>query len=56
MNAEIVKAVNAPGTREKLFALGNEPASSSPEQFGELIAREFQEYGKLVKLTGAKVD
>ena len=56
MNAEIVKAVNAPGTREKLFALGNDPASSSPEQFGELIAREFQEYGKLVKLTGAKVD
>ncbi len=56
MNAEIVKAVNAPGTREKLFALGVEPATSSPEQFGELIAREIREYGKLVKLTGAKVD
>lgn len=56
MNAEIVKAVNAAGTREKLFALGVEPASSSPEQFGELIAREFQEYGKLVKLTGIKVN
>ncbi len=56
MNAEIVKAVNAPGTREKLFALGAESASSSPEQFGELIANELQEYGKLVKLTGIKVD
>ncbi len=56
MNAEIVKAVNAAGTREKLFALGVEPASSSPEQFGELIARELQEYGKLVKLTGIKVN
>jgi tripartite-type tricarboxylate transporter receptor subunit TctC len=56
MNSEIVKAVNAPGTREKLFALGIEPATSSPEQFGELIAKELQEYGKLVKLTGVKVE
>jgi tripartite-type tricarboxylate transporter receptor subunit TctC len=54
MNAEIVKAVNAPGTREKLFALGVEPASSSPEQFGQLIAKELDDYKKLVKLTGIK--
>jgi tripartite-type tricarboxylate transporter receptor subunit TctC len=54
MNAEIVKAVHAPGVREKLFALGVEPASSTPEQFGELIAKEFQDYGKLIALTGTK--
>ncbi len=56
MNAEIVKALNAPGTREKLFALGIEPATSSPEQFGEFIANERREYGELVKLTGIKID
>ncbi|MDB5794555.1 MAG: transporter [Noviherbaspirillum sp.] len=56
MNAEIVKAANAPGVREKLFALGVEPASSTPEQFGELIAREVQDYGKLIALTGTKTD
>ncbi len=56
MNAEIVKAVNAPGTREKLFSLGIEPTSSSSEQFRELIARELREYGELVKLAGIKVD
>jgi hypothetical protein len=38
------------------FALGIEPASSTAEQFGELIAKELREYGKLVKLTGAKVE
>ncbi|HEY4072948.1 MAG TPA: tripartite tricarboxylate transporter substrate binding protein [Herbaspirillum sp.] len=54
MNAEIIKAINAPGVREKLFRLGVEPASSTPEQFGELIAKEIQDYSKLIALTGAK--
>jgi tripartite-type tricarboxylate transporter receptor subunit TctC len=56
MNAEIVKAVHAPGVREKLFALGVEPASSTPEQFGELIAKELQDYGKLIAITGTRAE
>jgi tripartite-type tricarboxylate transporter receptor subunit TctC len=52
LNTEIIKALKAPGTRDKFFAIGVEPVSSSAEQFGKLIATELQECGKLVKLSG----
>lgn len=54
LNAAIVKAIQAPGTAEKLFALGVETVSSSPKEFGDLIEKEIQEYGKLVRLSGLR--
>ncbi len=57
LNAELMKAVNAPEVRQRLFALGVEASpATSPEHFGEVIRHEHQQYGKLVKATGARAD
>jgi tripartite-type tricarboxylate transporter receptor subunit TctC len=54
LNAAIVKAIQAPGIREKLAAAGVETATSTPKEFGDLIAREIVQYGPLVKQSGLK--
>ena len=40
--------------RKQYFALGEEPASGSPEAFGKLIREDYESMGKLVKLAGIK--
>lgn len=56
LNAEIVKIINLPEVREKLVALGAEPAPSSPEAFGAMVKSEVAKWAEVVKKSGAKVD
>ncbi|MBA2689182.1 MAG: tripartite tricarboxylate transporter substrate binding protein [Burkholderiales bacterium] len=56
LNAELVKAVKSADVQQRLVALGVESVGASPEQFTEVIRNEIQQYGKLVKTTGARVD
>jgi len=51
-----VKALAKPAIRKRLVELGAEPAGTTPEAFGTLIARETQSWAALVKSTGARVD
>jgi hypothetical protein len=54
LNAEMVKAVNAPDVRPKLdegaFAIIN----STPEQGVAIMKRGFEVYGKAVQAAGVK--
>ncbi len=55
-NADVTKILNAPETRERLLALGAEPAPMSPPEFASFIQREMTKYARIVKASGAKVD
>jgi tripartite-type tricarboxylate transporter receptor subunit TctC len=56
LNAEIVKIINLPEVREKLVALGAEPAPNAPEAFGAMVKSEVAKWADVVKKSGAKVD
>ena len=56
LNAEINKAIVSTTVRERFAAVGAEPAPVTPEQFGELIRREYVKWGDVVKRSGAKID
>jgi tripartite-type tricarboxylate transporter receptor subunit TctC len=42
--------------KEKFAALGVEPVSSTPEQFGAYIRSEAARYGKLIQDAGIKTE
>ncbi|MES2536307.1 MAG: tripartite tricarboxylate transporter substrate binding protein [Pseudomonadota bacterium] len=56
LNAEIVKALQAPDVKERLARMGAEPSPTTPEQFEALIAKELKKYAAVVKASGAKID
>ena len=45
-----------PDIREKLIALGAEPALSTPQEFADLIRSELVKWAKVVKDSGARLD
>ena len=57
LHAAVNKLLAEPDTRKKLNAAGGlEPYISTSAEFGELIRRDYNKYGKLVKDVGVKVD
>jgi tripartite-type tricarboxylate transporter receptor subunit TctC len=56
INAEINKTLAASTVRERLAALGAEPAPRTPEQFAELIRTEHAKWGDVVRRAGATID
>ena len=56
LNADIIKAINAPEVRDKLAAVGFETQTGTPEEFAQLITRERARMTKLVRDAGIKAD
>jgi tripartite-type tricarboxylate transporter receptor subunit TctC len=56
LNAELVKAVASPTFRQKAAAIGSEPVSSTPEQFGAFIRSEHAKWGDVIRRSGARID
>jgi tripartite-type tricarboxylate transporter receptor subunit TctC len=57
LNDELMKAVNAPEVKQRLFAMGVEASPpTSPEYYAEAMLSENQQYGKLVRASSARVD
>jgi tripartite-type tricarboxylate transporter receptor subunit TctC len=56
LNVEAVKAMNDPETRTRLAGLGGEPASGTPEQTAELLRREYEQWGKVIREAGIKAE
>ncbi|MFM9968285.1 MAG: Bug family tripartite tricarboxylate transporter substrate binding protein [Burkholderiales bacterium] len=54
--AEFAATMAAPAFRDKLMALGFEPATSSPEEYGRLLAATLVNAAALVKTSGAKIE
>jgi tripartite-type tricarboxylate transporter receptor subunit TctC len=56
LNAEVVKATNAPEVREKLIAQGFVPRASSPEELAKATREQLARYATLFKQAGITVD
>ena len=56
LNADIVKALNAPDVQRSLADQGIEARSSTPEQLGALQRAEIARWAKAVKDSGARLD
>lgn len=52
LNAEMVKALNAPEVRSKLEDVGFAVIGDTPEQFAALIKAGMQQYGGIIKAAG----
>lgn len=56
LNAEITAILRQPDMRERILATGNEPAPTTPEEFGSFIREEIARWGKVVKDSGSKFE
>lgn len=56
LNAEINKALALPDVVKNLENQALDPAPSSVDQFNNTLKVDYEKYGKLIKLTGAKVE
>jgi tripartite-type tricarboxylate transporter receptor subunit TctC len=56
LNSEIGKILREPATREKIAAQGFNIVTSTSDELGAYIRSEHEKWGKLVKVSGAKVE
>jgi tripartite-type tricarboxylate transporter receptor subunit TctC len=56
LNAELVKALNAPESKARLGSLDVEVVAGTPEQFGEQIRKDQERYTRLVRAIKLKMD
>ena len=56
LNSEITAILRQPDMRERILATGNEPAPTTPEEFGSFIREEIARWGKVVKDSGQRFD
>ena len=56
LNAELLKMLAQPETRDKLLAMGLEPAGNSSAEFGQLIRTDIAKYAKVIKAGNVKID
>jgi tripartite-type tricarboxylate transporter receptor subunit TctC len=56
LNDAVHVAVASPGMAARLAALGAEPAAGTPEALTELIRRDTEKWGRVIRISGARVD
>ena len=56
LHSEISKSLGSADMKERLMALGVEPAPGTPEQLASLIRDDLVRWAKIVKDSGAKLD
>ena len=53
---ETLKALVAPGAKERILELGAEPSGMNPDQFATLIRSEIERWTKVVQTAGIKLE
>ena len=56
LNEHINAALKDPEVREKLSSEGGAPIGGTPDEFTHLLRTDLERWGKIVRLSGAKVD
>jgi tripartite-type tricarboxylate transporter receptor subunit TctC len=56
VNQAVAAALKHPDARERYTALGAEVTTSTPEQYAAFLKKDLQDWAKVVKISGAKLD
>lgn len=56
LNAEIARALGRPEIRARLIEAGSDPASSTPEEFGRMIASDLAKWKKVITAANIKIE
>ena len=56
LNGEINRALKLPDVTQNLSTQGIDPWPGTPDEFATRIKADYERYGKLINLTGAKID
>ena len=56
IQSALIDAARAPEVREKMIAIGLEPAEGNGEVYAESIRRDYERFGRVVRQIGLKVD
>jgi tripartite-type tricarboxylate transporter receptor subunit TctC len=56
LNNEVNAALATPGMKTRLADLGGAPLAGAPAEFGNLIVKDTEKWGKVVKFSGATVE
>lgn len=56
LQAEIVKALDAPEVKERLGAQGLDPVGNTPEQFAAYVQSEIVKWAKVIRASGARAE
>ena len=54
--AEVAKAVKNPDVAQRFQQLGIDPVGNTPEAYGAQIRNDYERYGRVVRVSGAKID
>jgi tripartite-type tricarboxylate transporter receptor subunit TctC len=56
LNAEVVKALNAPDVKARFSNQGFDIVANTPEQYAQFLGEEIKRWAEVVKVSGATVD
>jgi tripartite-type tricarboxylate transporter receptor subunit TctC len=56
LNAELVKIMHSPDTRQRLAAMATDPRTSTPEEFADYLKAEIAKWGDVVRKANLKAD
>lgn len=56
LNADFVRALNAPEVQKQIRAQGLEPSPSTPAEFAQQIRTDYEKWGKVAKASGVKIE
>jgi tripartite-type tricarboxylate transporter receptor subunit TctC len=55
LNAEVRKALDSPEVKERLLALGTDPAPTTPQELDRMVAQEIKENTELARKAGIRL-
>jgi tripartite-type tricarboxylate transporter receptor subunit TctC len=56
LNAELLRIMHAPETKERLAGMATDPLTSTPEEFAAYLRQEIAKWGDVVRRAGLKAD
>ncbi len=56
LNSEVSRSLREPDARERLYSIGAEPMSNTPEEYAAYINAEMAKWSKVIKAAGIRVD
>ena len=56
LNLEVSRSLREPDAKERLYSIGAEPMTTTPEEFGAYIRSEMAKWGKVIQSAHIKVE